>query len=134
MYSINQKKLAGDFQEKARYDLLSVVMVCLGKNESIENELLGMLSTLLTDELSVDEKEKLLFQEYGIETSVEVKEALNTMCNLSDLIEEKGMKRGIEQGTEKSIEKLLKKNFHAEEVAYMLDVDINYVRDILERI
>lgn len=96
----------------------------------------------MTDELTVEEKENLLSKEYGIETFVEVKEALNTMCNLGDLIEEKaierGIKRGIEQGiergTENSIEKLLKKNFSAEEVAYMLDVDINYVRRILEKI
>jgi len=129
-YNINQKNVVGDFHGKARYDLLSVVMVCLGKSETTENKLLGMLNTLLADELSVEEKENILSQEYGIETSVEVKEVLNTMCNLSDLIEEKG----IERGTENSIEKLLKKNFSTEEVAYMLDVDIIQVRNILEKI
>lgn len=133
-YNINQKNVVGDFHGKARYDLLSVVMVCLGKSETTENKLLGMLNTLLADELSVEEKENILSQEYGIETSVEVKEVLNTMCNLSDLIEEKGIERGIERGTENSIEKLLKKNFSTEEVAYMLDVDIIQVRNILEKI
>ncbi len=129
-YSIKPNKVIGDFHGKARYDLLSVVMVCLGENEVTGNKLLGMLSTLLADKLSVDEKEKLLSQEYGIETSVKVKEVLNTMCNLSDLIEEKGIKRGIER----DVEKLLKKNFSAEDIAYMLDMDINYVRSISEKI
>ena len=129
-YSIKPNKVAGDFHGKARYDLLSVIMVCLGEGESTGNKLLGMLNTLLADELSVDEKENLLSKEYGIETSVEVKEGLNTMCNLSDLIEEKGIKRGIER----DVEKLLKKNFSAEDIAYMLDVDINYVRSIFEKI
>ena len=137
-YSIKQSKLFGDFHGKARYDLLSTVMVCLGEEASDRNELIGMLSTLLSEELTAEEKEHLLCNEYGIETSIEVKEALNTMCNLSDLIEEKGIKRGIEQGIEqgieKSIEKLLRKKFSAEEVADMLDADINYVRSIFERI
>ena len=135
-YSIKQSKLYGNFEGKARYDLLSVIMVCLGEKEAYGNKLIGMLGTLLSENLSVEEKETLLHNEYGIETSVEVKEVLNTMCNLSDLIEERGIERGIEQGIERGIEqgikKLLAKNFTAEEVAYMLDLDINYVRSILE--
>ncbi|MBO5068921.1 MAG: hypothetical protein J6C37_00950 [Roseburia sp.] len=33
--------------------------------------------------------------DYGIATSVEMREDLRLMCNLSDLIEERGLKRGI---------------------------------------
>ena len=78
-YSMKQNKIFGDFQGKARYDLLSTVMICLGKEESDRDELIGMLSTLLSEELSAEEKENIIYETYGIETSVEVKEALNNI-------------------------------------------------------
>ena len=37
---------------------------------------------------------------YGIETHVKMKEDINTMCNLSDIIEERGIEKGIEKGIE----------------------------------
>lgn len=65
------------------------------------NELHGLLSTLLSDELEPAEKKKILEQEYGIATSVEMEGGLQKMCNLSEIIEEKGIEQGIEQGIEK---------------------------------
>ena len=45
-----------------------------------------------------------------------------------------GIEQGIERGIEKSIEKLLSKNFSVEEVADILEVDINCVKTILEKL
>jgi len=104
-YSISPKKIYGEFKGNARYDLLSVIMVCLG-NKKEENELLGMLSALLSTDLRPQEKESIL-QEYGIETTRQLKEEVENMCNLSDLIEEKGMEKGIKQGKEQGIQALV---------------------------
>ena len=52
------------------------------------------------------------------------------MCNLSDLIEEKGIEKGIEI----SIEKLLQKNYRAEQIADILEVEIGLVKSVEERL
>ena len=54
------------------------------------------------EEKSVEEKTKILEENYQIETE-KVEEVLNTMCNLSDLIEEKGIENGIEKGMTEAI-------------------------------
>lgn len=76
-YSIKPTKNYGDFQGNARYDLLSVITICLGNGEG-ENKLLGMLSTLLSPELKPDQKEVIL-QDYGIATT-RLREKLSMGC------------------------------------------------------
>lgn len=100
-YSLHPTQRYGRFSGKARYDLLSVVMVCLGTERSIGNELHQMLYVLLSDKISVKEKEHVLESEYAIPMTQELKEGFSHMCNLSETIEEKGIKKGIEKGIEK---------------------------------
>lgn len=118
-YAIKQNKILGDFQGKARYDILSAVMICLGKEEKEDNDisLHGLLITLLSENLTAKEKTKILNSKYGIRTTTEMKEGMRQMCNLSDRIEEKGIQRGIEEGKQQGescfaalAEKLLKDN------------------------
>ena len=105
-YSIEQKRLFGNFRGKARYDLLAAVMVCIGENSEAEKDapLHKLLATVLSEEMSVTEKTTILQEEYDIPAQ-EVEEVLNTMCNLSDRIEEKGIKKGIKKGIEKGVRK-----------------------------
>lgn len=118
-YAIKQNKILGDFQGKARYDLLSAVMICLGKEDKEDNDisLHGLLSILLSEKLDVDKKTKILNHKYGIRTTTEMKEGMRQMCNLSDRIEEMGIQRGIEEGKQQGeswfaalAEKLLRDN------------------------
>ncbi len=44
--------------------------------------------------------ETILYNDYQIETIVELEGGLREMCNLSDLIEERGIEKGIEKGIE----------------------------------
>jgi len=96
-------------EDTARYDLLEVVMVCLGK-ECIDedgrpvkggSELHGLLGTLFSEKLRPNQKKEILNKEYNIATSVELEGGMNDMCNLSDLIEERGIEKGIEKGIER---------------------------------
>ena len=82
---------------------MEVVMVCLGREEAASrgNRLHGMLSTLLSEKLLPEEKEKILSDEYDIETSKELEGGLRQMCNLSDLVEERGIEKEIEKGIER---------------------------------
>ncbi len=102
-YRINEHPIYGILPKKKRYDLMELVLVCLGtpETESKGNELHGLLDTLFSQELSPLEKENILYNDYHIETTVEMEGGLREMCNLSDLIEERGIEKGIKQGIEK---------------------------------
>lgn len=99
-YKLGKRELYGHLKNTGRYDLMSAVMICLGSEDNMNrgNELHGMLATLLSEKLTADEKIEKLSREYDIETSVEVKEGMRIMCNLSDRIEEKGIEQGWEEG------------------------------------
>jgi len=101
-YRICEHPLYGMLPVQRRYDLMELVLVCLGtpKTKNKGNELHGLLDTLLSPDLLPEEKEKIINIDYGIETTVELEGGLREMCNLSDLIEERGIAKGIEQGIE----------------------------------
>ena len=105
-YRLSQHPLYGQLPEKKRYDIMELVLVCLGtpNAENTGNELHGLLDTLFSSELAPQEKETILYNDYHIETTVELEGGLREMCNLSDLIEERGIEKGIEKGIEQGIE------------------------------
>ena len=59
---------------------------------------------LLSADIKPDEKKQVLESEYGIPMSIELEEEVNSMCNLSEAIEERGIEKGIEQGIERGVE------------------------------
>ena len=95
-YHIARENLWGCVEVDSRYDLLEVIMVYLGRENEADKgtKLHGVLSTLLSETLTVQEKKKQLHDDYGIATSIELEGGLNQMCNLSDLIEERGIQKG----------------------------------------
>ena len=48
-------------------------------------------------DIKTQEKKKRL-EEYGIKMSKELESEMSAMCNLSDIVEERGIEKGIEQG------------------------------------
>lgn len=83
-FSMQPKRIFGNaVYKRANYDLLQLVMVCLGKKQS-KHELIGMLEVYLSSTLSAEEKKKLLQNEYGIAMTQEMKEESREMCNLSE--------------------------------------------------
>lgn len=109
-YRIGQHRLYGDFGGSARYDLMEVVMICLGQNAAHEeSKLLRLLDILLTDKLNPAQKEELLKKDYKISPTISLREEMENMCNLSYAIEERGIEKGIKKGIEKGIEKGIKK-------------------------
>ena len=113
-YHIAERKKYGDFKGRARYDLLSAVMVCLGKEaagsrkqkkqQQAGTKLHALLATLLSERMSPEEKTKLLADDFDIAATVEMKEEMRIMCNLSDLIEERGIEQGLGQGIKALLE------------------------------
>lgn len=60
----------------------------------------GFLGTLLSPDMSVDEKREVLVRDYGMGMEQELGEGLGQMCNLSEAIEERGFSKGFSEGME----------------------------------
>lgn len=108
-YRLKPEILYGTQEAGHRYDLLSVVMI--GLNEESRKKkatpLHGFLGTVFSEKLKPEEKLKSLEKDYGVETTRELKEGVNRMCNLSDAIEERGIQRGLQQGEEQKLIELI---------------------------
>lgn len=92
-----------------RYDLFSTVFINLNGDNTIhsQNELISMLSTLLSATMKTDEKKELLEKKYNFTMSEDLGREVNRMCNLSDAIYEQGMEQGIELGELKAMYRLI---------------------------
>ena len=96
-YSLKQDLLYGriDGAGQARYDLLQVIIIMLPKEKKAQEavneptELMKILSTLFSEEMSVKERMDRL-SELGIIVTEEMRERMNVMCNLSEGIYESG--------------------------------------------
>lgn len=118
-YSFVEKHLVGHVREKTDfYDLITVVMVCLGaKRDQSDNVLLGMLDVLLSWDLNAPEKKEILEREYGLPMTEELEGEVEQMCNLSDGVEQKGIEKGIKQGMLEALTALVKDRIISEEEA-----------------
>ena len=87
------------------FDKVQAIIIRLRKNENAarsKNVLIAMLEELLRKE-AAPEKKKKLSEEYGIVMSKETDRRVNTMCNLSEVVLERGIERGIKVGEERGI-------------------------------
>ena len=89
----------GKYSGKAGYDLLSVIMIRIGlETQQEQQKLLKLLRTLLSDKMTINSKLDILESEYKIPRNRKIAEEAGNLCNLSELIEEKGIEKGIVKG------------------------------------
>ena len=138
-YRLVEEQLVGEAVEPVKnYDLLSIVMLCLGGPGGGNYEgVLRMLDVLLSNETSEAEKRKILQDDYGIQMTQTMEQEVSVMCNLSKGVEEKGMAKGMTNGILASIKNLVKNlGMSVEQAMSVLEVPEaerqNY-RDLLER-
>ena len=111
-YKIQQNKLYGNYTKPARYDLLSVIMLCLGNPNDADyqtneyQKLLRLLSVLANEEMKAPEKLHILEQEYHIATTRDLKGRVNTMCNWSEGVIERVTRKVTQQVTEQVTEQV----------------------------
>ena len=96
-YKIHEENLVGNVQEeKENYDLMSAIIMCLGKPcDNKYSGILKLLEVLLSSERKPEEKKKILEKDFDIKMTRELESEVSLMCNLSKDIEERGMKEGI---------------------------------------
>ena len=109
MYEITEKQIVGNvYEEVAHYDLMSVVMICLGTSDDERyNGLLKLLDVWMSG-LSVDEKGAVLKSEFGTDLPARLREKEVTMCNYSDFVENRGRKEGIKEGKVEDLVNLMR--------------------------
>ena len=102
-YRLVEEHLVGESTEPVKdYDLLSVVMLCLGKPEGENYQgVLKMLDVLFSNETSVADKKKILEDEYDIPMTQKLDEEVSSMCNLSEGVMRKGVAKGRAEGIAK---------------------------------
>lgn len=112
-YSIQPTNLYGEYRGDARYDLMSVVMICLGDSEkgfqkenSEYRKLLDLLTMISSHKIPVKQKLTTLEQDYHIATTRELKEGLSSMCNWSEGVIERIEKEVLEKVTNEVTEKV----------------------------
>jgi hypothetical protein len=98
---LTDDKVLGNHTWKGRLDILNIVMVGLGKEipekDEEDYEMHRLLGTVFSDNLSVDDKIKVMEDEYDIPMEEQLKEDLVDMCNLSKGITAKYEAKGIIQ-------------------------------------
>ena len=103
------KAVFGELIKPMVFDKMCAVIVQMRKQTNqtdSKNRLIAMLEDLLRDEEPHIKKRKLK-EKYDMQMTVELEGRLANMCNLSDLIEERGIQCGIERGMEQGISAMI---------------------------
>ncbi len=128
---LTKEDMLGSYPWKGGIDLLNIVLIGIA-NELPEHddkyELHRLLSTLLSMELSVDEKLGIMEKEYSIAVDDRIREDVSAMCNLSQGIREKGRA----EGEEKIILNMHQNNFTLEQIALATSRSIEEIKAIIE--
>ena len=83
-YTISENNVVGQVHEKKKdYDLMSIVMVCLGGAGERYEGLFKMLDVLLSEKIEPEEKKKILQEEFDIVMTKTMESEVLGMCNLS---------------------------------------------------
>ena len=118
--------------QKSAYDKISVVQICLNPKSEKGNRLTEMLNVLLSAKMKAEEKIKILEEDFQISMEREMGKELNQMCNLSDYVEEIGIKKGIEKLLTEQVMKKIEKGKTIPEIADALEEDEETIRRIVE--
>ena len=99
-YSLKPETIIGNAVEAPEnYDLINIVMVCLGKMEEWnDNNLIKFLGVLFQNELSAREKKDILERDFNIPMTEIFESEVDDMCNLSQGVAEEAMQKGLQQG------------------------------------
>ena len=92
-----------------------------------------MLEELLKKE-AVADKKKILSEEYGIVMRDDTERRLNTMCNLSEVVLEKGIEKGIEKGMRQLIQQMRNNGKNTKEIAEFCGIPMERVEEMYNTI
>ena len=105
-YRLQEIRRRGEYREEEKnYDLMRIFVLRLGdRGEESEDQVVRLLSGLLSAEKTAAEKKKMLSEEFYIDMTEEIDQEVSSMCNLSEGIFEKGIQAGIVRGRAEGME------------------------------
>ncbi len=124
----------GSHHWKGKMDLMNIVMIGLSNElpkHDEKYELHRLLGTLLSEELTVEERLDIIENEYDIPIEENIRKDVSIMCNLSQGIEDKGIAIGEAREKAKIIISMYNKGFTPEQIAAAIDNDIEVVKAII---
>ena len=100
MYHISEKPILGNVEENPEhYDLMNIVMICLGNSKYVRYAgLQKLLDVFISENANLDGKTAVLKSEFGAEMPARLAEKEVQMCNYSDFIMNKGLRQGRQEG------------------------------------
>ena len=137
-YGLKQKKVFGDVDEPAEnYDKMKAVIISLNEEGAeSDSKIIRLLSTLLSGRKPVEERKRILEEEYGIPMTKEMQEEVDEMYSLSMAYEEIGFEKGIKQGIEQGIEQGIKQGIEQAVDIYRTEMgldDESIIRKICDK-
>ena len=99
MYKFQQVNICGNNTDQSKlYDKINIINIGLGKDtkEDILNApgVIKLLGTLFSKTMPVEDRKKILEQDFGIPMQEEIEERMSEMCNLSQDIKFEGIREG----------------------------------------
>ena len=100
IYSVKEDCFIGEHAEPvSNYDLLTVVMIYTADDfMDLQNDIIKMLSVLLSRNLAAKERMNILEDSFDIAMTEKVKQEVDEMCNLSQGVRAEGEAMGIAKG------------------------------------
>lgn len=137
--NLERKTVYGDRDNSHRVELMQGIIVNIRSDpgeETSRNTLIAMLEVLLS-EGNVEEKKAILEKEYGMVMQIETEGRMQSMCNLSEVFIEKGIRKGMQEGLQKGRQKGLQEGAVNQSRQSILDLleDLGSIpEDIVTRI
>ncbi len=132
-----QKDIIGQQQWKGNLDIFNLIMIGLSKEippQDEKYELHRLLASLLSNQLTADEKCIILENEYNIPLKETENGGMFTMCNLGlGILEEgyaKGITDGIDQSQEKIVKNALQKGYGPNDIAEITGIDMEFIETV----
>ena len=122
--------LNGHKENRADYDLMSIVTIYLGEDQTAnEDWLIRFLRLLFKDtNMPPARKKKVLKDEFDMDTTTDMEEELRTMCNLSMGIYEQGVERGMETTRKETAISMLKEKLSIEMIARITNLSKDKIK------
>lgn len=100
-YSLHKEMILGNSDDDNRYDLLSAIIVNVGKpcdNDIVESRMLNVLSILIDSKMGAMEKISLLRDKYDVPVTKEIEKEVWDMCTYTTSISAQARTEGLEEG------------------------------------
>lgn len=95
-YAWAEKNLIGNIrEEEANYDLMAIIMICLGDADTSDSDILRLLDVLLSANTTVNQKRKIIEEDFDIAMTRTIERTVGFMCNLSKGVEDKAIERTL---------------------------------------